>query len=218
ADKHRLEGMALSRDLTDTSARRARSNAGQKRPRASTGELVSAALDGDRRAWCQLVGAHSGLVWSIVRDMGLQDADAADVFQTVFLRMAERLHQLQDPDRLPGWLATTCRREVYELTRSKHRRAEPAEDMADQPASTAGPDELAEHDDTSQRVLAALTRMGEPCQSLLRMVAMSDDLSYAEIANALDIPVGSVGPNRARCLKKLSLMPEIVHLSRNDLS
>ncbi len=93
-------------------------------------ELISAALAGDSEAWRELVEAHSGLVWSIVRGMGLQDADAADVFQTVFLRLTERLHQVQEPERLAGWLATTCRREVYELSRSKHRRSQPDDDMS----------------------------------------------------------------------------------------
>ncbi len=210
--------MALARDLSRTSAGRVKRLAGQQRARVDTGELVAAALGGDVNAWRQLVEVYSGLVWSIVRGMGVQDADAADVFQTVFMRMAERLPQVRDPDRLAGWLAMTCRREVYALARSKHRRSVPTDEMADVPADETAPDSLAESGDTSQRVLAALNRMGEPCRSLLRMVAMSDDLSYAEIAEALDMPIGSVGPNRARCLKKLSLMPEIVQLSGNDLS
>lgn len=178
-------------------------------------ELIADALAGDSEAWRDLVNQHAGLVWSIVRGMGLQDADAADVFQTVFLRLTERLAQVRDPERLPGWLATTCRREVYELSRSKHRRSRPDDNMSDMPTDDAGPDELVTSGDTSQRVIAGLRRLSEECQRLLRMVAMRDDLSYVDVSAALDIPVGSIGPRRARCLQKLSVTPEIASLERS---
>jgi RNA polymerase sigma factor (sigma-70 family) len=180
-----------------------------------TGELISSALGGDSAAWRELVEQHAGLVWSIVRGMGLQDADAADVFQTVFLRLTEKLGQVREPERLPGWLATTCRREVYELSRSKHRRSGPDDGMDERPSDDAGPEEVVATGDTSECVLAGLRRLSKECQRLLRMVAMRRDLSYADIGAALDVPIGSIGPMRARCLHRLSVTPEIVSLDRS---
>jgi len=184
-------------------------------PMASRTELVHQALGGDSAAWRALVEMHSGLVWSIVRGMGIYDADASDVFQTVFVRLAERLQQIEDPERLPGWLATTTKREVYELARSKHRRSEPTESIADEPSTDPSPDRQVLDSETREQVLAALARLPEESQQLLRMVVMRDDLSYNEISEVLGIPVGSIGPKRARCLEKLAATPEIAALARS---
>jgi len=182
---------------------------------ASRTELAQAALSGDAAAWRALVEMHSGLVWSIIRGMGIYDADASDVFQSVFVRLAERLHQIEDPERLPGWLGTTTKREIYDLARSKHRRTEPTESIADEPSPDPGPDREVIDAETRKQVLAALARLPEEAQQLLRMVVMRDDLSYAEISEVLGIPVGSIGPKRARCLEKLAATPEIAALARS---
>ncbi len=87
--------------------------------------------------------------------------------------------------------------------------------MSDVPSDNVGPDVLATSGDTSQRVLAGLKRLSEECQRLLRIVAMRDDLSYADASAALDIPIGSIGPMRARCLQRLSVTPEIASLERS---
>ncbi len=182
---------------------------------ASRTELAQAALSGDAPSWRALVEMHSGLVWSIIRGMGIYDADASDVFQSVFVRLAERLQQIDDPERLPGWLATTTKREIYDLARSKHRRTDPTESIADEPSPDPGPDRQVIDTETRRQVLAALARLPEESQQLLRMVVMRDDLSYAEISEALGIPVGSIGPKRSRCLEKLAATPEIAALARS---
>jgi len=182
---------------------------------ASRTELAQAALSGDASAWRALVEMHSGLVWSIIRGMGVYNADGSDVFQSVFVRLAERLHQIDDAERLPGWLATTTKREIYDLARSKHRRTEPTESIADEPSTDPGPDREVIDAETRKQVLAALARLPEEAQQLLRMVVMRDDLSYAEISEVLGIPVGSIGPKRARCLEKLAATPEIAALARS---
>ncbi len=182
---------------------------------ASRTELAQAALAGDATAWRALVEMHSGLVWSIIRGMGIYNADGSDVFQSVFVRLAERLHQIDDAERLPGWLATTTKREIYDLARSKHRRTEPTEAIAEEPSNDPGPDREVIDAETRKQVLAALARLPAEAQQLLRMVVMRDDLSYAEISEALGIPVGSIGPKRARCLEKLAATPEIAALARS---
>jgi len=182
---------------------------------SSRTELVEKALGGDAASWRALVEMHSGLVWSIIRGLGIYNADASDIFQTVFVRLAERLQQIEDPEKLPGWLATTTKREVYELARSKHRRTDPTDSIADRASSDPGPDREVLDAETRDQVLAALARLPEESQQLLRMVVMRDDLSYNEISEALGIPVGSIGPKRARCLEKLAATPEIAALARS---
>ncbi len=182
---------------------------------ASRTTLAQAALAGDSTAWRELVEMHSGLVWSIIRGMGVFNADASDVFQSVFVRLAERLQQIDDPERLPGWLATTTKREIYDLARSKHRRTDPSESIAEEASADPGPDTHVLAEETRQQVLAALARLPEEAQQLLRMVVMRDDLSYAEISEVLGIPIGSIGPKRARCLEKLAATPEIAALARS---
>ena len=89
--------------------------------------LLQAATDGDDRAWSALVGHFHGLLWATARACRLSEADAADVTQTTWLRLAERLGQLDDPAALPGWLVTTTRREAIRVSnRSRRPHARPA--------------------------------------------------------------------------------------------
>ena len=83
--------------------------------RATHGELLTLASAGDQAAWNELVDRFSQMVWSIARSFRLDDATAKDVSQTVWLRLVENMHRIDDPERLPGWLATTCRREALRV-------------------------------------------------------------------------------------------------------
>lgn len=176
------------------------------------GSLVVAAAAGDKAAWQILVERFSGLVWSITRAYRLGHADAADVFQTTWLRLAEHLTRIEKPDRIGAWLATAARRECLQNIRASGR-AIPAEDMSRFERVTPGenlPEEAvlaAERDqEDAQRAAAvwqAFGRISDRCRELLRVLMASPPPSYAEVAAALDLPVGSIGPTRARCLQRL---------------
>ncbi|WP_344263955.1 RNA polymerase sigma factor [Actinomadura napierensis] len=174
------------------------------------GELVARARDGDGAAWTRLVERYSGLLWSIARSHGLDDADAGDVVQTSWLRLVERIGALDDPAATGCWLATTARNECLRLVRRRARELPPAAlvthgglGLSGVPGTYrgSGPDEVAVVRDRVGRVGAALDALPRRCRTLLRLFAQA--ASYAELAAALGIPVGSVGPTRARCLSAL---------------
>jgi RNA polymerase sigma factor (sigma-70 family) len=173
---------------------------------------VTAAAGGDTAAWQELVRRFSGLVWSITRAYRLSLADAADVSQTTWLRLAEHIGKINNPERVGAWLATTARRECLQSLKMTARTV-PTEDMTwfEDKTARGNPTEgealraEAERED-AQRVLAlrqAFGRLPQRCSELLRVLMATPPPSYADVASALDVPVGSIGPTRARCLQRL---------------
>ena len=177
-----------------------------------TGQLVRGAADGDEVAWRGLVERFSGLVWAVARAHRLTNADAADVFQTTWLRLAEHIHGIEHPDRVGAWLATAARRECLQSLRSAGRTL-PTDDMdrLDITPAVGNPTEETvltaeqEREDADRAAVAwrALDRLSARCRELLRVLMASPPPSYAEVAAALGLPLGSIGPTRARCLQRL---------------
>ena len=170
----------------------------------STGQLVAAAGDGDQAAWDALVDRFAGLVWSIARGHRLSQADAGDVVQTTWLRLVEHLDRIREPERLGSWLATTARNESLAVIR-RGARSRPVEDVGlddtddDAPAVDEG---LLTHE-RDRALWQALGRIGDRCRTLLRVLMAEPPPSYADVSAALDMPIGSIGPTRQRCLEKL---------------
>jgi RNA polymerase sigma factor (sigma-70 family) len=173
-------------------------------------DLLAAAAAGDQAAWDALVARYTGLLWSVARGFRLSGADAGDAVQTTWLRLVEHLDRIEDPDRLPAWLATTVRRECLRLLR-KGRREQPVSDddgLPDVPDDSPPVDDallLAERDAALWR---AFDRMPDRCRTLLRVLMASPPPSYAEVSAALDLPIGSIGPTRQRCLSRLRALVE----------
>jgi len=177
-----------------------------------TGQLVLGAAGGDEVAWRGLVDRFSGLVWAVARAHRLGDSDAADVYQTTWLRLAEHIRRIDHPDRVGAWLATAARRECLQSLRAAGRVL-PTDDMdrLDLTPLTGNPTEetvLAaeqEREDADRAALVwrALDRLSARCRELLRVLMASPPPSYAEVAAALGLPLGSIGPTRARCLQRL---------------
>ncbi len=178
--------------------------------------LVARCLRGEAAAWTVLVQRYQRLVFAIVRRTGLDEHTAADVFQTVFSRLVQHLPRIGDPSRLQAWIVTTAKREailqaqrgqrVVSMTRSADGDDDANEwDLADEtPTAEDALDELQQ----LHRVRLALDRL-EPRQRDLMLLLFNDDdrkVSYDDIAAQLGIPVGSIGPTRARCLEKLRRM------------
>ena len=166
--------------------------------------LIEAA-DGDQRAWDALVERYSGLVWATVRSFRLGDADAADAFQATWFRLVEKLHQIRDGAGLGSWLATTARNEVIDMMRRRSRES-PVElgEHLDNLRSTSGlPEETVLRAEQDRLLWQAVLRLPDRCARLLRAMGADPAPSYAELAAALSMPVGSIGPTRARCLETL---------------
>jgi RNA polymerase sigma factor (sigma-70 family) len=181
-------------------------------PNEEAARLVRAAESGDASAWEEIVESFSGLVWSVIRGYRLAQADAADVFQTVWLRLAEHLDRIRDPERVGAWLATTARRESLRVVQGRSRlvltdrsdlldTGHPGENAPEQAALDA--EQAMLDSDRAARLWRAFGALPERCQKLLRVLMATPPPSYAEAAAALDMRIGSIGPSRARCLDQL---------------
>jgi RNA polymerase sigma factor (sigma-70 family) len=176
--------------------------------------LVTRATNGDKQAWDALVERYAPLIWSICRSHRL-GADAGDVGQRVWLQLVDHLDQVRDPAALPGWLATTTRREcarVQHAARGGHAAGHPldAETIPDHQAQTVEQQLLAAERHAALR--DALARLTPCCQRLITLLIQDPPLPYATISVTLNIPVGSIGPNRRRCLDRLRRDPAIAAL------
>jgi len=170
-------------------------------------ELVRAASGGDSDAWECLVRRFSGLVWSVARSHGLNSADAADVSQTTWLRLLESLGRLRDPQRVGPWLATTARNESRRTLRRAGRQVPVGDNTALdlEPANTPvdGPETNLLTAERDEQLWQAFERLPPRCQLLLRVLMTDPPPSYEEASAALGMPIGSIGPTRARCLDRL---------------
>ena len=203
--------MAANPDLTDA--------ASQGRGGPAAADLVARARNGDKQAWDALVERYAPLIWSICRRHGLGDADAEDVGQNVWLKLVGQLEKIRLPAALPGWLATTTRRECGRILRvppgSRDTGQAPAtETIPDDDARTAEDELLAAERHGALR--EAFADLPPCCQQLIALLTESPPPSYAQISARLGLPVGSIGPNRGRCLDKLRRHPAITALTNPD--
>lgn len=166
------------------------------------GELLKLAADGDGGAWDALVERFGQMVWSVARGFRLDDASAKDVSQTVWMKLVENVDSIKDPERLPGWLATTCRREALKVAKARDRVI-PSEFEYDIEDDSPSLDEFLIDDEENRLVVSAFGTLDAACRQLLRLMTIEPPLTYDEISEATGRPIGSLGPTRARCLEKL---------------
>jgi len=163
--------------------------------------LVSRVGDGDQDAWNELIERYAPLVWSICARSQLSREDIDDAAQSVWLLLVENIGRLREPAALPGWLATTTRRECIRILGAAQRREQREEPVPPGLADTTEQEIIAAERNAALR--AALAEMQRGCRELLSMLMSDPPRSYAEISATLGIPVGSIGPTRARCLNQL---------------
>lgn len=168
---------------------------------ATTADLVARAAGGESAAWEEIVERYCAVPWSVARQLRLSNEDAADVVQTVWLRLAENLGRLREPERLPGWLATTARREALRVL--KHRE-QPAESVVFEiDNGQPGPEEIVLDDAKYEQLRRAFDRLPQRDQLLLSLLMTDRRPAYHSIAARLGMPLGSIGPTRARALTRL---------------
>lgn len=179
--------------------------------RVPTADLLARCREGDERAWNQLVDRYEGLVWSVAVQIGLDRDDASDVFQYVWMELHRSLARLRDAESLPKWLMVATRRQAYKVSTRRRRLGltldgESPPDLLD-PARL--PDDRVEDLETRRRLEEALARMKPADAELLRLLFLdSAQPSYEEISRRTGLAVGSIGPIRARCLKRLRALME----------
>lgn len=174
-------------------------------------QLLLACRQGEEAAWEALVKRYQRLIYAIPRRAGLDEDAAADIFQDVFATLLENVESIEQPSRLHAWLVTTAKRKTWRVI----RRAAPLRSFADEndaagaemyalPDAQPLPDDALRQLEEQHLVRTALAEMDERCAKLLTMLFYgAETLPYAEIAAALNTSEGSIGPTRARCLKKL---------------
>ena len=179
--------------------------------------LVALCLEGEESAWEILIHRYQRLIYSIPLKAGLGEEIAAEVFQSVCLRLVEHLGAIKDHGKLASWIITTTTRECWRTASRRRREAPIGEggDPEDGPVVPEIADErpLAEDEHVhlveQQRVRQAVEALPERCRELVELLYYAEDRpSYEEISRRLEIPVPSIGPTRARCLQKLRKLLE----------
>jgi RNA polymerase sigma factor (sigma-70 family) len=176
--------------------------------------LVQRCLNGDAAAWQALVQRYAPLVHSVPVRYGLTPAEVDDVGQEVFLALAQSLAQIEDPQRLSAWLMTTARRYSWRaLYRRRQEQPASADDLAaTESFSTSTPigqqaltmNELLTGWQRQEALQQGLQRLGDRCRQLLVLLFLDQsEPSYEEVSTRLELPIGSIGPTRNRCLRQL---------------
>jgi RNA polymerase sigma factor (sigma-70 family) len=181
--------------------------------------LVMRARNGDELAWDALVERYATLIWSLCCRYRLDGTDAGDVGRSVWLRLIDQLDKIRDPASLPSWLASTTRRECDRILHTAQvpraaRHALDAENIPDDQAETIEQELPAAERHAALR--EAFVQLPPRSQQLIALLVEDPPLSYAEISARLGIPVGSIGPNRRRCLDKLRHHPGVAALINAD--
>lgn len=169
-------------------------------------DLLDACRRGDPLAWDALVERYARLVWSVARRNGLPESDADEAMQATFIQLHRRLETLRDDAKLSSWLITTAHRESWRVARARRPAVEADESVpsADDPGT-----EQVERWERQHAVHEALRTLGGRCETLLRALFLAGDRpDYEKVAASLDMPIGSIGPTRARCFEKLRVILE----------
>jgi RNA polymerase sigma factor (sigma-70 family) len=173
---------------------------------ATNAELVSAAQGGDHEAWSEIVRRYNGLVWSVTMNHSFGQIDGADITQTVWLKLAQYLGRLREPDRIGSWLISTARNECLLVSRQRSRTI--PVDVADRLVNAVEPvDNLSRLEDVERdfALWEAFLLLPGTCQSLLKLLNTDPPTAYVEVANRCGIAIGSIGSRRQRCLSSLRL-------------
>jgi RNA polymerase sigma factor (sigma-70 family) len=175
--------------------------------------LVRAAAEGDQSAWNEIVDRYTPLVVSVIYKHRLRPADAADVNQTLWLRLVEQIGRLREPEALPGWIMTTTRNECLRVLRVQQRTHlyDPLSESdtleSEQMDADVEADLLAV--ERRQALRDGFAELTDQCKRLLTKLMTDPPPSYQVVSDELAMPIGSIGPTRIRCLEKLRKTPAI---------
>jgi len=178
--------------------------------------LVAACLEGDHAAWEALIRRYQRLIYSIPIKARISQEDAADIFQSVCLKLYEKLNTIRDGERVSSWLITTTSRECWRISARNRREAIPSgsddengSNLIEIPATGLLADEEREVLERQHQLRHAVEALPDRCRELISMLFYHEnELSYVDIAGRMKMPVPSIGPTRARCLEKLRKLLE----------
>lgn len=173
--------------------------------RQANSDLLAGCARGEQDAWEEVVDRFGRLVWAVIRSYRVSPADAEDVRQLTWYRLVKNLGSIRDPERLGDWLATVARREsIKAVTRGK-RLVMIGDSETLETMSTPGesPEQITLRAYRNEEVLQAIEGMSPQCRELLLLALQDPPASYERISAELSMAIGSVGPIRTRCLRRL---------------
>jgi RNA polymerase sigma factor (sigma-70 family) len=175
-----------------------------------TPDLVAGALRGEQAAWDGLVDRYLPLVIAVTRAYRLGRADVEDVSQMVWMRLVEHLPGIREPLAVPRWIAVTTRNECRRVARARLRLVlvDPClDDRLDVPFEPDDVEARLVQAEAQQAIRDGLAQLRPLHRDLLTVLAADPPPSYREVSDRLGIPVGSIGPTRARALGRLRETP-----------
>ena len=185
----------------------------------SVSALVARVCDGDQEAWNELVERYIPLVWSICQRYQLSRQDSDDVGQSVWLLLVENIASLREAAALPGWLKTTTTREIFRVLRVARRHDHddlPPDGQMPGDTDAATIEEGLIAAELNDALRAAFDELRQNCHDLLSLLVSDPPLPYSDISAMLGIPMGSIGPKRARCLEQLRRSPHLAQIISQD--
>lgn len=181
---------------------------------SSDEELLRACQSGDVAAWEALINRYQRLIYAIPRRAGLDDDQAADIFQEVFTTLFQKLDGIDQPERLHAWLVTTARRKTWRYIIKQKESVSVDDDQVEQeflnlPDAAPLAEDVMLKLEQQHGVRTAVDALDERCRKLIAMLFyQAETPAYSEIAASLGTSEGSIGPTRARCLEKLQRLLE----------
>jgi RNA polymerase sigma factor (sigma-70 family) len=181
----------------------------QSETAAELAELVRAAVAGDEVALGGLVDRFDRVLRGVAGSYRLSSWDVDDVVQATWLELVRDIERLREPAAIAAWLATATRRKAMRLARSRGR-----EDLTDDAQLSDGPDDDGPEASVIARergaaLACAVATLPSRHRRLITLLLSKPALDYQQISDRLAMPVGSIGPIRARSLTRLSLHPEL---------
>jgi len=173
-------------------------------------DLVRGAIENEEEAWSELVKRYSGLLNSIAYSYRLSPVDAADVGQTVWMRLYENIDRIRDPDQIAAWIASVARHECARVSRKAARELLIEQNDTFERASDEGVDRDLLLSERNTLVWEAVNTLPPRSRTLMRLLVDSACPSYERAARKLNMPIGSIGPTRQRCLRILREHPAMV--------
>jgi RNA polymerase sigma factor (sigma-70 family) len=165
--------------------------------------LVRAAVAGDDVALTRLVDRFDRMLRRVARSFRLGSWDVDDVVQATWLQFLQHGHTLREPAAVSGWLATTTRRQCLQMLQRQTRELLTDEPAAGASSGLAEPDRELLARERRELLHGALAELPARPRSLMKVLVTKPDLSYEEVGQLLAMPVGSIGPTRARSLDRL---------------
>ncbi|MFJ4841270.1 RNA polymerase sigma factor [Streptomyces sp. NPDC088746] len=174
-------------------------------PRKANAELLAGCARGEQASWDAMVERFGRLVWSVVRSHRMSDADAEDVRQLTWLRLVQNVERIRDPERVGDWLATVARRESLKVLSRRNRlvMVGDSETLDGLSGHSESPEQITLRAQRREDAQRAIDTLSEQCRGVLMLALADPPASYDEISTALAMSVGSVGPIRTRCLRRL---------------